>query len=83
MQGDRPRQGYELLALLRKLETRFARLDKRWTTFRADPGPERLAEVRRTFEGANRALTSLATHLGGGGSVGAGTSARAVVEAAG
>jgi GGDEF domain-containing protein len=80
MQGDRPHQGYQLLAMLRKLETRLARLDKRWTKFRADPRPERLAEVRRTFEGVERALASLSVQLQGG-SVASGTNARAVVEA--
>lgn len=81
MQGDRPQQGYELLAMLRKLETRLARLDKRWTKFRADPRPERLAEVRRTFEGVDRALASLALQLSGDTGSTTGTSARAVVEA--
>ena len=81
MQGDRPQQGYQLLAMLRKLETKLARLDKRWTKFRADPRPERLAEVQRTFEGVGRALASLAAQLGSTGSTSAGTNARAVVEA--
>ncbi len=81
MQGDRSGQGYDLLALLRKLERRLARLDKRWRAFRADPRPERLQQVRRTFEGADRALEALAACLIGGEEVGPGTNARAVVEA--
>ena len=49
MQGDRHQHGYDLLAHLRRLETRIARLQKRWQTFRADPRPERLEEVREAF----------------------------------
>ena len=81
MQGDRSGQGYDLLALLRRLETRIARLDKRWRAFRADPRPERLRQLRRTFEGTDRALDALAACLAGGEEVGPGTNARTVVEA--
>ncbi|MFQ5530160.1 MAG: diguanylate cyclase domain-containing protein [Gemmatimonadota bacterium] len=81
MQGDRPRQGYDLLTLLRKLETRIARLDKRWRAFRADPRPERLEQFRRTFEGTDRALEALASCLAGSEEIGPGTDARTVVEA--
>jgi len=81
MQGDQLRPGYDLLALLRKLEIRIARLDKRWRAFRADPRPERLEEVRRTFEGTDRALHELAACLAGGAGAGPGIQARTVVEA--
>jgi len=64
MQGDRPEHGYDLLAHLRRLETRIARLQKRWQTFRADPRPERLDEFRRAFSGTDRALGELAARLG-------------------
>lgn len=64
MQGDRPEHGYDLLAHLRRLETRIARLQKRWQTFRADPRPERLDEFRRAFAGTDRALEELAARLG-------------------
>lgn len=66
MQGDRPQQGYDLLTHLRRLETRIARLQKRWQTFRADPRPERLEEFRRAFSNTDRALGELATRLGSG-----------------
>ncbi len=65
MQGDRHQQGYDLLAHLRRLETRIARLQKRWQTFRADPRPERLEEFRRAFAVTDRALEELAGQLGG------------------
>lgn len=81
MQGDRPQQGYDLLTLLRKLETRIGRLEKRWHAFRADPRPERLEQFRRTFEGAERALAALASCLGGSDEIRPGTDARTVVEA--
>jgi len=72
MQGDRHQHGYDLLADLRRLETRIARLQKRWQTFRADPRPERLEEFRRAFAVTDRALGELAGHLGGApGSTGA------------
>ncbi len=63
------------------METRIARLDKRWQAFRADPRPERLEKVRRTFEGTDQALAALASHLEGSGEVRPGADARAVVEA--
>lgn len=66
MQGDRPQQGYDLLTHLRRLETRIARLQKRWQTFRADPRPERLEEFRRAFSNTDRALAELASRLGSG-----------------
>lgn len=79
MDGDRQQRGYDLLAHLRRLETRFTRLQQRWQTFRADPGPERLEELRRAFSVADGALEELARQLRGGG---AGTpDARDVVEA--
>jgi GGDEF domain-containing protein len=81
MQGDRPRQGYDLLTLLRKMETRIARLDKRWQAFRADPRPERLEKFRRTFEGTDQALAALASHLEGSSELRPGADARAVIEA--
>lgn len=65
MQGDRHQHGYDLLAHLRRLETRIARLQKRWQTFRADPRPERLEEFRKAFSVTDRALEELAGHLGG------------------
>ncbi len=81
MQRDRPQQGYDLLTLLRKLETRIARLERRWHAFRADPRPERLQEFRRTFEGTERALAALASCLVGSDEIRPGTDARTVVEA--
>jgi len=81
MQGNRPQQGYDLLTLLRKLETRIARLEKRWHAFRADPRPERLQKFRDTFEGAEQALTALSSHLEGSAEIRPGADARAVVEA--
>ena len=81
MQGDRPQQGYDLLTLLRKLETRISRLEKRWRAFRADPRPERLEEFRRAFDGTERALSALASCLGGADEIRPGTDARTVVEA--
>lgn len=66
MQGDKHQHGYDLLAHLRRLETRIARLQKRWQTFRADPRPERLEEFRKAFAITDRALEELAGHLGGG-----------------
>lgn len=65
MQGDRHQSGYDLLTHLRRLETRIARLQKRWQTFRADPRPERLEEFRKAFAITDRALGELAGHLGG------------------
>lgn len=67
MQGDTPQHGYDLLADLRRLETRIARLQKRWETFRADPRPEQLEEFRAAFSGTDRALAELASRLGGAG----------------
>jgi GGDEF domain-containing protein len=67
MQGDRHQHGYDLLAHLRRLETRIARLQKRWQTFRADPRPERLEEFRRAFAVTDRALGELAGQLGEAG----------------
>lgn len=81
MQGNRPEQGYELLTLLRKLETRIARLEKHWHAFRTDPRPERLQKFRHTFEGTEQVLAALASHLDGSGELRPGTDARAVVEA--
>jgi len=94
MQGDRHQHGYDLLARLRRLETRIVRLQKRWQTFRADPRPERLEEFREAFALTDRALEELAgqlepTHRGArpGQSPGSfraepgSTDARAVVEA--
>ena len=71
MQGDKHQHGYDLLAHLRRLETRIARLQKRWQTFRADPRPERLEEFRTAFAVTDRALEQLAGQLGGGRSGGA------------
>lgn len=65
MQGDRFQHGYDLLAHLRRLETRIARLQKRWQTFRADPRPERLEEFRKAFAVTDRTLEELAGQLGG------------------
>lgn len=81
MQSNGPQKGYNLLALLRNLETRIARLDKRWLAFRADPRPERLQKFRRTFEGTEKALAELASCLEGSGQIRPGTDARTVVEA--
>lgn len=81
MQSDRPPQGYDLLTLLRKLETRIARLEKRWHAFRADPRPERLQKFRRTFEGTEQALAALASRLEGSDQIHPGADARTVVEA--
>lgn len=67
MQGDRHQHGYDLLAHLRRLETRIARLQKRWQTFRADPRPERLKEFRKALAVTDRALEELAGQLGGRG----------------
>lgn len=93
MQGDTPREGYDLLTQLRRLETRLARLQKRWQSFRADPRPDRLDQFRTAFSATDRALDDLAVALGGsvgesagglGGSDGgpdARGKARAVVDA--
>ena len=73
MQRDRHQHGYDLLAHLRRLETRIARLQKRWQTFRADPRPERLEEFRKAFAVTDRALEELAGQLGAGGAGAHGT----------
>lgn len=92
MQGDTPREGYDLLTQLRRLETRLARMQKRWQSFRADPRPDRLEQVRSALAGTERALGELAGTLGAPSSEGPGSSgsqpatdargkARAVVDA--
>lgn len=84
MQGDTPQHGYDLLTHLRRLETRIARLQKRWQTFRADPRPERLQEFRTAFSATDRALEELAAELGGDDGLSAAyvsPDARSVVEA--
>lgn len=65
MQGDTPREGYDLLTQLRRLETRLARLQKRWQSFRADPRPDRLEQFRTAFSATDHALDELAVALGG------------------
>ena len=62
---DIRRDRYALLARLRRVESRFEVVERRWAEFRDEPSPPRLAVLRRSVAAAERELSLLAGALHG------------------